>query len=62
MKILKRIIAIFGHSLAIIVAAPFLAWYITSEEFSDLNSPPSDEINSLPSQCTAVFGWVRCVE
>ena len=43
MKILKRIIAIFGNSLAIIVAAPFLAWYMTSDEFSDLNSLQSDD-------------------
>ena len=39
MKILKRIIAIFGYSLAIIVAAPLLAWFMTS----DLNSLPSDD-------------------
>lgn len=43
MKILKRIIAIFGYSLAIIVAAPFLAWYMTFDEFYDLNSLPSDD-------------------
>ena len=43
MKILKRIIAIFGYSLAIIVAAPFLAWFMTSDEFSDLNSLPADD-------------------
>ena len=43
MKILKRIIAIFGYSLAIIVAVPFLAWHMKFDEFSDLNSQPSDD-------------------
>lgn len=43
MKILKRIIAIFGYLLAIVVAAPLLAWFMTSDEFSYLNSPPSDD-------------------
>ena len=43
MKILKRIIAIFGYSLAVIVAAPFLAWFMTSDEFSALNSLTSDD-------------------
>lgn len=43
MKILKRIIAIFGYSLAIIVAAPFIGWFMTSDEFSDLNSLPSED-------------------
>lgn len=41
MKILKRIIAIFGYSLAIIVAATFLAWFMTSDEFADINSQTS---------------------
>ena len=43
MKILKRIIAIFGYSLAIIVAAPLLAWFMTSDDFSYLDSLPSDD-------------------
>ena len=43
MKILKRIIAIFGYYLAIIFAAPFLAWFMKSDEFYDLNSLPSDD-------------------
>ena len=43
MKILKRIIVIIGYYLAIIVAAPFLAWFMTADEFYDLNSLPSDD-------------------